>query len=175
MTRNSVSLTDSRRRDSQRRRAKVVAALEQLANSGTEITVSAVSRAAGVHRSLIYRHPDLHTAVITKAAEPPTLATTGPSASKQSLLTDIANLTDRVRRQDAHIHQLEQRLADALGDQVWRQSGLGGPPDHDALDKRVKHLEQEKADLQRQLADRDEDLVAARGANRELMVRNNRS
>lgn len=175
MTRNKLSLNGSRRRDSQRRREKVVAALDQLHNSGAEITVSAVSRAAGVHRSLIYRHPDLHTAVITKAAEPPAIAATGPSASKQSLLTDIANLTDRVRRQDAHIHQLEQRLADALGEQVWRQSGLGGPPDHDALEKRINHLVQENADLQRQLAERDDDLAAARGANRELMARNNRS
>lgn len=175
MSRNSLSLSDSRRRDSQRRREKVVAALDQLANSGVMITVSAVSRAAGVHRSLIYRHPDLHAAVITMAAEPPAVAQAGPSASRQSLLADIVNLTDRVRRQDAHIHQLEQRLADALGEQVWRQSGLGGPPDYDTLEKRVNHLEQENADLRRQLAERDDDLDAARGANRELMARNNRS
>nr|EJJ01232.1 hypothetical protein JVH1_1235 [Rhodococcus sp. JVH1] len=129
-----MSLTDSRRLDRQRRRKRVVAALDQLANSGAEITVSAVSRTAGVHGSLIYRHPDPHTAVITKAAEPPAIAATGPSASKQSLLTDIANLTDGVRRQDAYLGQLEQRLADVLGDQVWRQSGLGGPPDRDALE-----------------------------------------
>lgn len=175
MTRNSLYLNDSRRLDSQRRREKVVAALDQLANSGAEITVSAVSRAAGVHRSLIYRHPDLYAAVITKAAEPPAAAQTGPSASRPSLMADIANLTDRVRRQDVHIRQLEQRLADALGDQVWRQSGLGGPPDYAVLEKRISHLEQENADLQRQLAERNDDLVAARGANRELMARNNRS
>lgn len=51
--------------------------------SDEEITVSAVSRAAGVHRSLIYRHPDLHAAVTAHAAaEPPPGTAIGPSASK---------------------------------------------------------------------------------------------
>ncbi|MEU7180998.1 MULTISPECIES: DUF6262 family protein [Streptomyces] len=164
-------LTDNRRQDSQRRRAKVLAALEQLATSGADISVSAVSRAAGVHRSLIYRHPDLHAAVLTRAAvEPQTSTITGPSASKQSLLADLANLTDRARRQEDHIRRLEQRLAEALGEQVWQRAGLGEPPDHVALHKRIVHLEQHNAELQQQLADRDDDLDAARAANRQLMA-----
>lgn len=172
---NTKCLTDARHQDSERRRAKVLAALDQLAARGDDISVSAVSRAAGVHRSLIYRHPDLHAAVTTRAAEPQINTATGPSASKQSLLTDIANLTDRVRRQDAHIRHLEQRLAEALGEQVWQQAGLGGPPDHDALQKRVTHLEQHLAELQQQLADRDDDLDAARAANRQLIASLNTS
>ncbi|MEV6886368.1 MULTISPECIES: DUF6262 family protein [unclassified Streptomyces] len=170
---NTKCLTDGRRQDSERRRAKVLAALDQLVARGDDISVSAVSRAAGVHRSLIYRHPDLHAAVITRAAEPQISTATGPSASKQSLLTDIANLTDRVRRQDAHIRHLEQRLAESLGEQVWQRAGLGGPPDHEALQKRVNYLEQQVTDLQRQIADRDEDLDAARSANRQLMAKLN--
>ncbi|MGP3684572.1 DUF6262 family protein [Streptomyces sp. IBSNAI002] len=163
-------LTDARHQDSQRRRTKVLAALDQLAASGADISVSAVSRAAGVHRSLIYRHPDLHAAVTTRAAEPQINTTTGPTASKQSLLADIANLTDRVRRQDTHIRHLEQRLAETLGEQVWQRAGLGGPPDHDALQKRISHLEQHTTELQQQLADRDDDLDAARAANRQLIA-----
>lgn len=108
-------LTDARHQDSERRRTKVLAALDQLFASGADISVSAVSRAAGVHRSLIYRHPDLHAAVTARAAEPQINTATGPTASKQSLLADIANLTDRVRRQDTHIRHLEKRLAEALG------------------------------------------------------------
>lgn len=179
MTPNTLCLNDSRRQDSQRRRQKVLAALDQLAASGGEITVSAVSRAAGVHRSLIYRHSDLRAAVTARSAEPPATSTAtstaGPSASRQSLLADIANLTDRGRRQDAHIRQLEQRLAEALGEQVWRESGLGGPPEHDTLEKRINHLEQENAELRRQLTDRDDDLTAARAANRQLMAQSNHS
>ncbi|WP_369394996.1 hypothetical protein AB5J72_06365 [Streptomyces sp. CG1] len=105
-----------------------MSALDQLTAHGEEITISAVSRAAGVHRSLIYRHPDLHAAITARAAaEPPPGTAAGPSASKQSLIADIANLTDRIRRQDTHIRHLEQRLAEALGEQVWQQAGLGGP------------------------------------------------
>ncbi|MEU6875720.1 DUF6262 family protein [Streptomyces sp. NPDC046751] len=164
-------LTDARRQDSARRRTMVMSALDQLAAHGEEITVSAVSRAAGVHRSLIYRHPDLHAALIARAAsEPPPGTVIGPGASKQSLVTDIANLTDRIRRQDTHIHHLEQRLAEALGEQVWQQAGLGGPLDHDALQKRVVQLEEHIAELRQQLADRDDDLDAARAANRQLMA-----
>lgn len=163
-------LTDARRQDSERRRTQVMSALDQLAVHGEEITVSSVSRAAGVHRSLIYRHPDLHAAITARAAtEPPPGTVTGPSASKQSLVADIANLTDRIRRQDTHIRHLEQRLTEALGEQVWQQAGLGGPPDHDALQKRVGQLAQHITELRQQLADRDDDLDAARAANRQLM------
>ena len=175
MTPNTLCLNDSRRQDSQQRREKVVAALDRLAASGEGITVSAVSRAAGVHRSLIYRHPDLRAAVTARAAEPPATSTAGPSVSQRSLLADIANLTDRVRRQDAHIRQLEKRLAEALGEQVWRQSGLGGPSELDTPEKRINHLEQENAELRRQLTDRDDDLNAARAANRQLMAQSNHS
>ncbi|MGW2182958.1 DUF6262 family protein [Streptomyces sp. NPDC001732] len=163
--------TDARCQDSERRRTLVMSALDQLAAQGEEITIPSVSRAAGVHRSLIYRHPDLHAAVTARAVvEPPPGTVTGPSASKQSLIADIANLTDRIRRQDTHIRHLEQRLAEALGEQVWQQAGLGGPPDHDALQKRVSQLEQHTAELRQQLADRDDDLDAARAANRRLMA-----
>ncbi|MCY0924499.1 DUF6262 family protein [Streptomyces sp. H27-G5] len=172
---NTESLADARHQDSERRRAKVLAAIDRLATQGDDLSVSSVSRAAGVHRSLIYRHPDLHAAVTARASEPQVNSLTGPGASKQSLLTDIANLTDRVRRQDAHIRQLESRLAEALGEQVWQRAGLGGPPDHDALQKQVNHLEQHVTELQRQVADRDDDLDAARAANRQLMAKLNTS
>ncbi|WP_203638067.1 DUF6262 family protein [Streptomyces griseus] len=107
---NAKCLTDARHQDSERRRARVLDALDQLVAQGDDISVSAVSRTAGFHRSLIYRHPDMHAAVTARAAELQANTITGPSASKQSLLTDIANLTDHVRRQDTHIRHLEQRL-----------------------------------------------------------------
>ncbi|MET7934782.1 hypothetical protein [Streptomyces sp. NPDC005322] len=46
----------------------------RLAANGEEISVSSVARAADVHRSLIYRHNNLHAAVLARAAEPPTRA-----------------------------------------------------------------------------------------------------
>ncbi|MFF5781644.1 hypothetical protein ACFY7Y_32570 [Streptomyces virginiae] len=57
-----------------------------------------------------------------------------------------------------------------LGEQVWQQAGLGGPPDFDAMQKRLIHFEQHVTELRQQLSDRDDDLAAARAANRQLMT-----
>ena len=53
------SLIAARRRDTTRRRQRVLDALDQLAAAGQEISVSAVARAARVDRSFLYRHHDL--------------------------------------------------------------------------------------------------------------------
>ena len=60
-----------------------------------------------------------------------------------------------------------------LGEQAWRESGLGAPADIDTLTQKITHLEQQAADLQLQLEERDEELTAARAANRELMAQLN--
>lgn len=101
----STALTTARRNDSDRRRQRVLNAITQLAADGAEITVSAVARAAAVHRTFIYRHPDLHTAVSTHADQPAT--SNGPAVSRQSLLAGLANLNERCARQTRHITQLE--------------------------------------------------------------------
>ncbi|MFG2642616.1 hypothetical protein ACGFYP_16805 [Streptomyces sp. NPDC048370] len=60
-------------------------------------------------------------------------------------------------------------MSHALGQDAWRATGLGAPTDIDAFQERIAHLEQQVADLAAQLGERDEDLVAARATNRELM------
>lgn len=70
---------------------------------------------------------------------------------------------------------LEKRLSETLGEQTWRESGLGAPADIDALNHTIAHLEQQMIDLRLQVEERDEDLAAARAANRELMARLNTS
>jgi uncharacterized small protein (DUF1192 family) len=141
---------------------------------GEEITVSAVARAAGVHRSLIHRHGDLHAAVLARAAEPPPGATAGSQVSRQSLLADVANLTARNGRLAAHITRLERRLSEVLGQAAWEASGLGAPADVETLTRRIDELEEQVLGLRAELAERDDDLAAARAANRELMAQLNR-
>ena len=51
--------------------------------------------------------------------------------------------------------------------------GLGAPDDIDQLKQQVLSLEQHVVDLRVQLEERDQDLAAARAANRELMARIN--
>ena len=62
-----------------------------------------------------------------------------------------------------------------LGERAWHTSGLGAPADVDALHQQITRLEQQIIDLGLQLAERDEDLAAARATNREFMARLNAS
>ncbi|MGW2581296.1 hypothetical protein ACWCYZ_08135 [Streptomyces virginiae] len=167
-------LARARADDSARRRRRVLAALDDLTRGGQPISVSSVARLAGVHRSLIYRHADLHAAVLTRAAQLPD-GPTGPQVSRNSLLTDLANLTERNTRLAGHVARLEQRLSEVLGQDAWRATGIGAPTDTDALQRKLALLEQEVADLRERLAERDEDLQAARATNRELMGQLNSS
>lgn len=100
--------------------------------------------------------------------------TAGPQVSRKSLLADVANLTAHNGRLAAHITRLERRLSEALGQTVWESSGLGAPADIETLTRRTTELEQQILDLRGELAERDEDLEAARAANRELMAQVNR-
>jgi hypothetical protein len=73
----------------------------------------------------------------------------------------------------ARTQQLETRLSEMLGEQAWRASGLGAPTDIEELQRRIVFLEQQVVDLRLNLDERDQELAAARSANRELMTRIN--
>ncbi len=90
-----------------------------------------------------------------------------------SLQADLLAAHERAIRLTARVRQLERRLSETLGNQAWRESGLGTPADIHALNQKITHLEQQAADLRLRLEERDEDLAAARAANRELMAQLN--
>jgi hypothetical protein len=169
-----VAMRKGRQADSARRRQRVLAALDRAAAAGTEISASGIARAAGVDRSFLYRHRDLLEKIhAAEAAPPPAGETAGPAVTRASLQADLLAAHERALRLAATIRQLEQRLSGALGEQAWRESGLGAPADIDALNQKITHLEQQAADLRLQLSDRDDDLAAARTANRELITQLN--
>jgi hypothetical protein len=167
------AMHDGRHADSARRRERVLATLDHAGDQDAEMSVSAIARAAGVDRSFLYRHPDLLQKIHARAAEPPTTGHSAPTVTRASLQADLLAAHERAARLNTHIHHLEKRLSQALGEQAWRESGLGAPPDIDALHQQIAHLEQQAIDLRQQLDERDHDLAAARAANRELMARIN--
>jgi hypothetical protein len=167
------AMRDGRHADSARRRLRVTTALDRVAAEGAEISISAIARAAGVDRSFLYRHRDLLEKAHTVAAEPPAGQDTGPAVTRASLQADLLAAHERAARLNTRVASLEKRLSEALGEQAWHESGLGTPTDIDALNQQIAHLEQQAIDLRQQLAERDEDLTAARAANRELMARIN--
>ncbi len=163
------TMADGRRADSARRRQRVVKALDDASNDGDEMSVSGIARRAGVDRSFLYRHHDLLEQVHATDAQLPNAAGVGPGVSRASLQADLLNAQQRVARLAARVHQLERHLSEALGEAVWRESGLGAPDDIDQINHRIVVLEQQVVDLRLQLDERDQDLDAARAANRELM------
>jgi transposase-like protein len=174
VTTTTGGLAAARQAHSDRCRQRVIAALEAAVAAGEEISISLISRKANVDRSLLYRHRDLHALVLAQATVPPTLPSTGPSVSRTSLLTDLAATHDRVARLTRENTQLRTRLSETLGQHAWRESGLGAPDDVAHLQAQVVELDQQVAELRRQLMERDDELDAARAANRELIARLNR-
>jgi chromosome segregation ATPase len=166
-------MLDGRNADSLRRRQRVLNALERAAAEGGEISASGIARAAGVDRAFLYRHRDLLEKIHALQVEPAAINGTGLTVTRASLQADLLAAHERAVRLNTRIQHLEKRLSEALGEQTWRESGLGAPIDIDALQQRITHLEQQAIDLQQQLDERDEDLAAARATNRELMARLN--
>lgn len=165
------AMREGRQADSARRRQRVLDTLAKAAAEGTEISVSGIARAAAVDRTFLYRHRDLLEKIHALEAAPPAgSAGTGPAVTRTSLQADLLAAHERALRLTARIRQLEKRLSETLGEQAWHQSGLGAPADIDALRQENTHLGQQAADLRLQLADRDQDLAAARAANRDLMT-----
>jgi hypothetical protein len=171
-TDRTAAMAAGRRQDTARRRQKVLTALEQAHRAGTEISVSAIARNAGVDRTFLYRHRDLLTQLHTSAIQPPTGSAT-PAVSRASLHADLLAAQERAARIGARAQHLERRLSEALGEKAWQESGLGSPPDIDALHHQITTLEQHVLDLRLQLEDQAQDLTAARAANRELMAQIN--
>jgi hypothetical protein len=167
-------MLNGRHADTVRRRQRVTAALNTAIATGAGISVSGIARAAGVDRTFLYRHRDLLARIHAAETEPPAAGlTTAPTVTRASLQADLLAAHERAARLNARVQQLEKRLSEALGEQAWRDSGLGTPIDIDTLNQKITHLEQQAVELRLQLEERTEDLTAARAANRELMARIN--
>ena len=167
------AMRQGRQADSARRRQRVITALERASRHGAEISVSAIARAA-VDRSFLYRHHDLLGKIHALQAAPAADGQpSGPGVTHASLQADLAAAHERALRLTSRIRQLEHRLSEALGEQAWHESGLGIPADPGRLAQENSHLQQQVIDLRLQLEERDQDLTAARSANRELMAQLN--
>lgn len=171
----TAGMFKGRQADSARRRQRVLDTISKAAaGGGGEISVAGIARAAAVDRTFLYRHRDLLERIhALEAAPPAAVGVPGVGVTRASLQADLLAAHERALRLTARIRQLEKRLSEALGEQAWRESGLGAPADIDALQEKITHLEQQSGDLRLRLAERDQDLDAARGANRELMAQLN--
>lgn len=167
------SMIDGRRADSTRRRQRVLAALDNAIKDGAELSVTDIAHRAGVDRTFLYRHRDLLERIHAAETQPPDKPEIGPGVTRASLQADLLAAQQRCTRMAARTQQLETRLSELLGEQAWRATGLGAPTDIDELQQRIVTLEQQIVELRLHLEERDQDLAAARAANRELMTQLN--
>jgi Family of unknown function (DUF6262) len=169
----AAAMAAGRRADTERRRQRVLKALEAAGTAGEEVSVSAVARRAGVDRTFLYRHRDLLAQVHAREAQPLAQPGGGPAVTRASLQADLLAAHERSARLAARVRQLEHRLSGLLGEQAWHESGLSRPDDISQLKQQITQLTEDSQQLHASLAERDEDLAAARAANRELMARLN--
>lgn len=167
-------MIDGRRADTSRRRQRVLTTLEAAVADGTQISVAGIARAAGVDRTFLYRHKDLLAQIYSAQAVPTSITANETAVSRESLKADLANAQHRITRFAARNALLERKLSELLGQQVWRESGLGAPVDVEQLQQRITSLEQQVVDLTGRLEERDQELGAARDANRELFTNMNK-
>ncbi|GGY18168.1 DUF6262 family protein [Streptomyces tanashiensis] len=162
------AMVRGRQADTERRRTRVEQSLRDLQAGGQEVPVTAVARRAGVDRTFLYRHRDLLTQIHTAEHSPAKDAGKGAGVSRASLMADLAAANERNARLMGRIRMLEQRLSQVMGEQTWKEFGLGAPEGVDRLQQRIVQLEQERGDLRLKLDEAVEDLEAARSTNREL-------
>jgi transposase-like protein len=177
MTTNTTPAVDAmingRRADSTRRRQRVLAVLDTAIKDGAELSVTGIARRAGVDRAFLYRHRDLLERIHAAETQPPAKPEIGPGVTRASLQADLLAAQQRCTRMAARTQQLETRLSELLGEHAWRATGLGAPTGIDEFQQRIVTLEQQIVELRLQIEERDQDLTAARAANRELMAQLN--
>ncbi|MFI9630701.1 hypothetical protein [Streptomyces sp. NPDC052042] len=139
-------------------------AIQNAVQSGTPVSVSGIARQAGVDRTFLYRHRDLlaliHAAELQPSGSDPAA---GPPVSLASLQADLANAHARNTGLVTQTRRLERRLSELMGEQAWRESGLGAPVDHEELQRQLSRLEQTNTELVARLDEREAELEAARG------------
>ncbi len=172
-------LAASRRLDSTTKQARVRAAINDLANSGAALNIAALARRANVSRRFIYDHPELraeaeqqavlNAARLTAPVSAQTIVTTA------SLRADLANANAANQRLHTELAALQRRLGRALGRDVLAEIACDEPTAIAAISApRVAELEHALFEAQEALAQRVEELEAARRINRELLERLNR-
>jgi hypothetical protein len=179
MADNHEPLAASRRLDSTTKQTRVRAAINDIAASGAALNIAALARRANVSRRFIYDHPELRAeaeqhAVLNAARHSADVAQhTGVTTA--SLRADLANAEATNRRLHAELAALRRRLGRAIGydvlaeiagDEATAVAAISAP--------RVTELEHALFEAQEALAQRTEELDAARRINRELLERLNR-
>ncbi|KUL69411.1 MULTISPECIES: DUF6262 family protein [unclassified Streptomyces] len=177
-------LRETRKRDSQAKRAKVLATVDAMKAKGDPITFLAVARAAGVSNWLVYAEgvrEHIEAAMKGQAKADRRTRQAGKDASAASLATDLALLRDEnkaLREERDSLKKAVQRSLGAQLDQVGakeltaRVNQLLAEAERLALER--DEIRAERDELKRRLTDTEDDLAAARAAGKRMLKQINR-
>ena len=177
MAENTDRLAALRRLDSADKTSRVLAALDATLGTGEPLTIAALARRARVSRRFIYDHPELRAEAERLSAETAARHAGATAASARvtvaSLRADLANARAANHRQHTDLTALRRRLGQLLGKDALADLDHA-TIDASAANGRLAQLEQELFQAGEELAQRTEELEAARQINRELISRLNR-
>jgi len=162
-------LANTRRQDSERKRATVLKALDELRREDRRISRKVVIARAGVHRNFLQRHRDL-AALIDDAAggrRPERHPRPQDRISPDSLVGELAMAKQRCRELDQKVRVLEHRLGargPALGPSLVDQH-----PVVVELRRRLAELEVELVQRDRAITALKDDVEVLRETNRSLV------
>jgi len=177
-------LRETRKKDSQTKRAKVLATVDAMKARGEPITFLAVARAAGVSNWLVYAEgvrEHIETAMKGQTKAERRTRQAGRDASAASLATDLA----LVREENKALREERDRLKKAVQRSLGAQLDQAGTKE---LTARVNQLlaeverlalerdgiRDERDGLKRQLTETQDDLAAAREAGKRMLKQINR-
>ena len=162
-----------RRLDSADKARRVLAALDATLGTGEPLTIAALARRAGVSRRFIYDHPELRAEAGCAAPRPPAVTPQRLPRAPGSPSPRYAPTSPTPRPPATGSPPSTPPSAARLG-----QDALAGldpaTSDTSAASGRLPQLEQALFEAGEQLAQRTEELQAARQINRELISRLNR-
>lgn len=170
-------LAAARQLDSMNKTNQVLAVLDAALGTGEPFTIAALARHAGVSRRFIYDHPELRAEAERRSAQAADRRTATSGASGRvtlaSLRADLANAKATNHRLTTELTALRRRLGQLLGHDVLADL------DHATIDARATNgrlaeLDQSLFQAGEDLAQRTEELDAARQINRELIAKLNR-
>ena len=171
-------LTELRRLDSADKARRVLAALDATISAGEPLTIAALARRAGVSRRFVYDHPELRAEAERRASSTPPpqrRRVRQASVTTASLRADLANAKAANHRLHTELQPCAD-VSDALSAKTpsRRSPVTKRQPSPPSQRRGVAELEHALFEAHEALAQRTEDLEAARRINRELLERLNR-
>ncbi|MFI6729106.1 DUF6262 family protein [Streptomyces sp. R-74717] len=172
-------LREARRKDSHNKRARVLHTLDALLTRGEAVTFTAVAKAAGVSTWLVYA-PGVREHIEAARPQQARTATSGAGSRSASgamnTRTDLEVLRADNQRLRGQVSDLKEALQRQLGRQLDQLQAtdltqrIGElTTQNQELNSRLTRLQHKKQDLERRLAETNDDLLAARASLRRMI------